>query len=64
MDAGAAGVDDAFGDAFVIEVCDFFAKDEVFEERRPVGIGSKRVLIVGEGYTLIRGQVRMLSAGR
>ena len=31
----AARMDDALGDALVIEVEDLFAKDEVLEERRP-----------------------------
>jgi hypothetical protein len=31
--AGAAGVDDALGDALVVESVDLFARDLVFEQR-------------------------------
>jgi hypothetical protein len=32
--AGAARVHDALGNAFMVEVRDFLAQDEVFEQRR------------------------------
>jgi hypothetical protein len=42
-------VDDALGDALVVEVEDLLAQDEVFEQRRAALAGLQRVLVVGAG---------------
>ena len=42
----AARVDDALGDALVVEVGDLLAEDEVLEQRRPAQPGLQRVLVV------------------
>ena len=34
-------MDDALGDALVVEVRDLFPKDEVFEKRRPANAGPQ-----------------------
>jgi hypothetical protein len=57
VSAEAASVYDAFGDALVIEVEDLLAQREVFEQRRPPGAGSQRVLIVGNDDALLRGKL-------
>jgi hypothetical protein len=53
MRSRASRVHDAFGDALVIEVRDFFAQDEVFEQRRPPQAGLERVLVVGDEDALV-----------
>ena len=49
-------MDDPFGDAFVIEVGDFFAEDEVLEQRRSAQSRLERTLIVGDRHALVGGQ--------
>ena len=46
--AGAAGMNDALGDALMIEVVDLFAEDEIFEQGRTALAGLERVFIVGD----------------
>ena len=61
--AGTAGMHDALGDAFVIEVGDLLPQDEVLEQRRPARVGAQRVLVVRDGCALIGRQRRMLASG-
>lgn len=56
MGSGAAGMHDALWSAFVIEVSDFFAQDEIFEERGAAVAGFQGVLVVGERKALIGGE--------
>lgn len=56
MRAGASSVHDALGNALMIEVNDLLAEDEVFEKRRPPQPGLERVLVVGDGNALVRGE--------
>ena len=58
MGAVAAGVDDALGNALVVEVEDLFAKGEVLEQRRPALAGAQRVLVVGNEDALRSGHRR------
>ena len=58
MDAEAAGVDDALGDALVVEVEDLLAEVEVVEQRGATVADAQRVLVVGDGHALGRGQPR------
>ncbi len=51
-------MDDAFGDALVIEVKDLFAQNEIFEKRRPKPPGLQAVLVVGDRNSVVRGQAR------
>ena len=51
-----ARVDDALGNALVVEVRDLFTQNEVFEEGRTAQPGLQRVLVVGNGDALIGGQ--------
>ena len=62
MGAGAAGVHDALGNALVIEMGDFLAKDEVFQKRRTPWIGLERILIVRKRDPLVRGECGVLSS--
>ena len=48
-----AGMDDALGNALVIEVGDLFAKDEIFEQRRTAQPGLQGVLIIRNRYALV-----------
>ena len=54
---GAARVDDALGDALVVEVHHLLAKVEVVHERRPAGAGGQRVVGVRDAHTLRGGEV-------
>ncbi len=59
---GSARVDDAFRDAFVIEVRDLLAENEVFEQRRSARICFQRVLVVRDRRALIGRQGRVAVA--
>ena len=52
----AARVDDALGNALVVEVRDLFAQNEVFEQRRSAKARLEGVLVVADGHALIRRQ--------
>ncbi len=54
-----AGVNDALGDALMVEVLDLFAKNEVLQQRRPARTGLQRVLIVADGHAMVRRQPRV-----
>jgi hypothetical protein len=49
----AAGMDDALGDALMVEVEDLLAKDEVLQQHRPALARLQLVLIVGNADALI-----------
>ena len=49
-------MDDALGNAFVIEMRDLFAQDEIFQQRRAANAGLERILVVADRHALIRGQ--------
>ena len=55
MHARRARVNDALGNTLVIEVRDFFAKDEIFQQHRPARVRFERILIVGKRDALICG---------
>ncbi|MPN00938.1 hypothetical protein SDC9_148136 [bioreactor metagenome] len=57
--ARPASMDDSLGNALVVEMRDLLAQDEVFQQRRPTPIGTQRILVVGDGNALLRGQRRM-----
>ena len=50
----ASGVHDAFRDALMIEMGDFFAKNKIFEQRRASQPGFQGVLVIGNGDALVR----------
>ncbi len=50
----AARVDDALGDALVVEVHHLLAEDEVLEQRRPAHADLGRALVVRDRRTLVR----------
>ena len=54
--ARATGMNDALRNALVIEVGDLLAKDEVLQEDRAPLDRLQRVLVVGDGNALIRGE--------
>ena len=49
-------VNDALGNTLVNEMRDLVAKDEILQKRRTARIGPERVLIVGKGDALVRGE--------
>ena len=49
----AAGVDDSFGDALVVEVEDLLPEVEVLERRRAPKADAQGVLVVGDGDALL-----------
>ena len=57
MSGGASGVNDPFGNAFMIEVSDLFPQDEIFQQRRTTVSGFERVLVVVDADALIRRQI-------
>jgi len=56
MRAGAAGMDDALRNAFMVKVRDFLTHDEVFQQRRPPRAGLEGVLVIGDLHPLIGAQ--------
>jgi hypothetical protein len=56
MYARCSRVNDTLGNTLVIEMRDFFAKDEILQKRRTAQIGPKRVLIIGKCYALVGGE--------
>src|SRR5271166_513589 len=62
--ARAAGMNDALGDALVVEMGDFLAQDEVFEQCWPARVPLQRILVVGDDDTLIGGQYRLALGGQ
>ena len=50
-------MDDALGDALVVEVRDLLAEDEVLEQRRPAQARLQRVLVVGDRHALVGRQL-------
>jgi hypothetical protein len=53
---------DTLGNTLVIEMRDFFAKDEIFQKRRAMRMSSERILIIRNCNALVRGEHR--GAGR
>ena len=51
--AVAAGMDDALGDALVVEVEDLLPEVEVLQRRRAAGADAQGVLVVGDRGTLL-----------
>jgi hypothetical protein len=49
-------MDDALGDAFMVEVRDLLAHDEVFQQRRPARAGLEAVLVIGDLHALVGAQ--------
>ena len=50
-------------DAFMVEVIDLFAKNKIFEQHRAARHCFQRILIVGNGESLVGGQRRVAAAG-
>src|SRR3546814_15984025 len=48
-------MDDAFGNALMVEMEDFLAEGEILEQARPACAGAKRIIIVGAPRTDILG---------
>ena len=53
MRGGAAGMDDALGNALVIEMRDLLAHQDVFEQRRAAHVRLQRILVVADGHALV-----------
>ena len=49
-------VNDTLGDAFMIEMGDFFAQDKIFQQGRSARIRAQRILVIGECDTLVSGE--------
>jgi hypothetical protein len=54
-------VNDTLGNTLVIEMRDFFAKDEILQKRRAARISPERVLIIGKRDALVGGECGVLS---
>ena len=63
MNAIAASVDDALGNAFMIEVKDLLAGDMVFQELRTARTGAEPVLVIGNRRALRGGQDIIFTLG-
>jgi hypothetical protein len=61
MRACRSRVNDTLGNTLVIEMRDFFAKDEILQKRRAARIGPERVLIIGKRDALVRGERGVLA---
>lgn len=64
VSAYTASMDNALGNSLVVEMSDFFAQDEIFQQCRTARIGSQGVLIVGNRQALIRRQRWLIAGGR
>ena len=53
MGGRTPGMHDALRNAFVVEVGDLLAQDEVFQQGRPAQTGFQRILVVTDGDALI-----------
>ena len=62
MRARAAGMDDALGNALVVEMGDLLAQDEILEQRRPARAALQRILVVGDRRALVGGE-RIVGGG-
>jgi hypothetical protein len=58
MGGRAASMDDALGNALVIEMRDFLAHQDVFEQRRTANVRFERILVVADDDALVGRQVR------
>src|ERR1039457_6679599 len=54
-------MNDTFGNTLVIEMRNFFAEDKILKKCRSTRIGLKRVLVIGNGKALIRGERLVIS---
>jgi hypothetical protein len=63
MRRGAARMDDALGDALVVEVGDLLAEDEVLQQRGAALACTQRVLVIAYRRALVRRHGRMRAAG-
>ncbi len=54
-------MNDPLRNALVIEMEDFFAQDEIFQQCRSARIGPERVLIIGKRDALVRGERGVLT---
>src|ERR1035437_8221821 len=61
MRARRPRVNDALGNALVIKMGDFFAQDEILQQRRAAWVRPERVLIVGDREALVGAERRVLS---
>jgi hypothetical protein len=59
MRSTAAGVDDAFGDALMVEMVDFLAENLVFQKHRAACTRLQLILIVADRDAVVGGQYRM-----
>jgi len=62
MRTGRTRVYDTFGNTLVIEMGDFFAQDEILQQRRAARIRPERVLIVGDREALVGSERGVLSS--
>jgi hypothetical protein len=63
MRSGAARMNDPLWNSLMIEMRDFFTKDEILQQGRAARIGLERVLIVGNRHTLIGCEPGMIFVG-
>ena len=55
-------MNDALGDALMVEVKDFLAEMEILEQRRAARALLEAVLVVGDRYAMLGGERRMAGA--
>src|SRR3546814_15846817 len=58
--ARPARMDEAFGNALMVEMEDFLAEGEILEQGRPAYAGAKRILMGGATVTAITGEISRL----
>ena len=46
-------MDDALGDALMVEVLDLLAQHEILKQRRATSAGLQRILVVADGHAMI-----------
>jgi hypothetical protein len=63
MHARRSRVNDAVGNALVIEMRDLLAEYKLLQKRRAARTGPERVVIIGKRYALVRGERGVGAAG-
>ena len=56
-------MDDALGDALMVEMRDLLAQQKVFQQGRPALAAVQGVLVIGQRQALVAGQQRLLALG-
>ncbi|MNW03551.1 hypothetical protein D3C71_1995040 [compost metagenome] len=63
MGGRSSRVDDALGNALMVEVLDLFAQHEILEQGRAAAAGLQRVLVVADRHAVVGRKARVRRRG-